>query len=102
MKHRLDIRPEAEADIRNAARWYESERAGLGADFVEAVYMAIDSLADNALLHPIKFRHRHRQVRWMFPKRFPYRILYYLEGDAAISFAVFHAKRHDAAWKQRL
>ena len=102
MTCRLDIRPEAEADIRSAARWYETERMGLGVDFTEAVDAAIDSLSDNALLYTVKFRRCRRQVRWMLPHRFPYRIIYYVEGKTVKIFAVVHAKRHNRAGMERL
>lgn len=101
MSYRLDIGPEAEDDIRSAARWYGGERTGLEVDFTEAVYTAIDSLADNALLYRIKLRRHRHEVRWMFPKRFPYRVIYYVEGPVVRIFAVFHAKRDDREWKRR-
>ena len=33
MKRRLQLRPEASADIAGAFSWYESRRAGLGREF---------------------------------------------------------------------
>lgn len=99
---RLDIRPEAEEDIRSAARWYEGERAGLGVDFTEVAYTAIDSLADHALLYRVRCRRRGREIRWLSPQRFPYRVIYYVEGQTVRIFAVLHAKRSDSAWKERL
>jgi plasmid stabilization system protein ParE len=102
VKYRLDIRPEAEADIRSAARWYETERTGLGVRFTEAIYEAIDLLADNALLYRIKLRRHRHEVRWTFPKGFPFRVMYYVEGLVVRVFAVFHAKRDDQEWKRRV
>jgi len=98
----LDIWPDTEADIRSAARWYNSEQGGLGVDFAEAVYATIDSLERNPFLHRVRARYRRREVRWVYPERFPYRIIYYVEGQAVRIFAVLHAKRSDAAWKTRL
>jgi len=40
-------------------------------------------------------------VRWIYPGAFPYRIIYYVEGDAVKVFAVLHAARHDRAWRRR-
>jgi plasmid stabilization system protein ParE len=71
VSYRLDIRPEAEDDIRSAARWYEGERAGLGVDFTEVAYTAIDSLADNALLYRVRCRRRGREIRWLSPPTLP-------------------------------
>jgi len=37
MKRRTFVRPEAQTDIREAARWYESREAGLGIRFIGVV-----------------------------------------------------------------
>jgi len=74
---RLDIRPEAEDDIRQAARWYDNEQTGLGVDFTEIAYAGIDSLADNPLLYRLRARYRRREIRWLLTSHFPY-----LEDDS--------------------
>ena len=58
------LRPEAETDIGDAATWYEEQKAGLGGEFVEAVFHAIDALSVNPLL--TSRRHRLRNSRWIF------------------------------------
>ncbi|MBI4026053.1 MAG: type II toxin-antitoxin system RelE/ParE family toxin [Verrucomicrobia bacterium] len=104
MSYGLDIWPVAEDDIRSAARWYNSEQSGLGIDFAEEVYVAIDSLERNPFLYRVRVRYRRREIRWLFPKRFPYRVIYYVEGPAVriFVFAVLHAKRSDRTWKERV
>ena len=44
MKWRLVIRPRAETDLREARKWYESQRAGLGAEFVAEIDATIQAL----------------------------------------------------------
>ena len=44
MKWRLVIRPRAETDLREARDWYESQRAGLGGEFVAEIEAAIQAL----------------------------------------------------------
>ena len=102
MTWRLVIRPEAEADIRQAACWYENEQTGMGVDYTEIVYAGIDSLADNPLLYCLRARYRHREIRWLLTSRFPYRVIYYIEGDSVRIFAVLHAKRSARAWRERV
>lgn len=102
MKYRLDIRPEAETDLVDAACWYQAERSELGAEFSAEVRQAIHTLTDNALLYRVRARRRGRGVRWVLTERFPYRVIYYIEAETVRIFAVLHAKRCDAAWKQRL
>ena len=45
MNRRFIVRPLAEADLEDAARWYDDERAGLAERFVKDV--DIDVLSDN-------------------------------------------------------
>jgi toxin ParE1/3/4 len=99
MSFRVLLRPEAEFDISEAATWYENQRGELGGEFLEAVFQAVDSLSANPLL--TSRRHRRRNVRWIFPKRFPYRVIYEVEKDAVLIIAVLHAARHDRHWHSR-
>jgi plasmid stabilization system protein ParE len=94
-------RPEAEDDIRQAARWYESQREGLGEEFVEEVFIVFDSLAENPLLHCR--RHPTKNIRWRYPNRFPYRIVYEVATTERLVVigGVIHAARHDRAWRSR-
>jgi plasmid stabilization system protein ParE len=59
----------------------------------------IDSLTEQALL--FRVRYRRKNVRWAFPRRFPYRICYYVEAQTVHVFAVVHAARHDREWRRR-
>jgi plasmid stabilization system protein ParE len=64
----LDIRPDALADIEEAAKWHEEQQPGPGADFAHTVLRAIDSLPANPLMH--RMRDRRRNVRWFLSPRF--------------------------------
>jgi plasmid stabilization system protein ParE len=97
---RLEVLPAAIADITEAARWYEDQREGLGAEFALAVNETIETLAEQALL--FRVRYRRKNARWTFPRRFPFRICYYLEGQTVHVFSVIHAARHDRQWRRRL
>lgn len=100
MSYRLDIRPDALADIEEAAEWYEDQEPGMGADFARTILQAIDSLPTNPLIHRV--RDRRRNVRWLLPHRFPYRIVYQMQDELITVFAVLHAARLDRHWKRRL
>ena len=69
MSFRVVLRPEAESDISEATTWYENQRPGLGEEFTEAVFQAVDALADNPLLR--SRRHRRRNIRIASPRRLP-------------------------------
>lgn len=100
MSYRLFIRPEVESDIREAAEHYERDASPeLAKDFFREVRKAIQRIAENPLLFMI--RHKRLQVRWVFPKRFPYRIVFFVEGNVVTVLCVVHAKRHDLVWRGR-
>ena len=100
MSFMLDILPDAIVDIAAAAQWYEDQCDGLGFEFAVEVNRTVDSLGDDALL--CRVRYRRKNVRWTIPRRFPYRIFYYVDAQTAHVFAVVHAARHDREWKRRL
>jgi toxin ParE1/3/4 len=97
---RLDIRPEAMADIAEAAAWYEERQSGLGERFTREVIAAVEALVLAPLLYPL--RHRQLGARWCFPVHFPYRIVYRVAGDLITVVAVIHGARQDWRWKERL
>ena len=93
MNWRVVIRPEVESDVAEVARWYESQQAGLGAEFVEEIIQAWAALAENPLLNAR--RHPRKNIRWCYPERFPYRVIYeVLEAEhSVVVAAVLHAAR---------
>lgn len=59
MRYRLEIRPDALADIEKAADWYDKQELGLGNEFARDVLQAIDTLP----LNPLLYRVRHRRAK---------------------------------------
>ena len=102
MTWKVVVSPQAEHDVIEAAEWYESQRAGLGNEFIEEVIEVFDTLEINPLLncrrHPIK------NIRWRYPKRFPYRVIFEVIKDErlVIIAAVLHAARNDRVWRGRV
>jgi toxin ParE1/3/4 len=101
MSWQVIARPEVEGDIAEAADWYDFRLQGLGAEFREAVIRVFDSLVDNPLLN--SRHHPRKDIRWRYPERFPYRVVYEVDEEQKIVViaAVLHAARHDRHWKQR-
>lgn len=100
MNRRLIIRPEAEADLTDAAVWYDSREFGLGLELVSEINSAIA----RALKNPESFTRVRRNpiVRRVLTRRFPYRIFFIARADAIVVFAILHAARHDRVWKNRV
>jgi toxin ParE1/3/4 len=89
VKWRLVIRPRAETDLREARDWYESQRAGLGEEFIAAIEAALRALARD----PRRYTVYYRGFRRVFVRRFPYKLFYRLEDDRVIVFRILHARR---------
>ena len=100
MSRRLIVRYEAEADITEAALWYEQQEAGLGLELTLEVRAAMERAVERPLLHLLL--RRRPEVRRVLSRRFPYRIIFIVRDDAIVVFAVLHAARHDRRWRQRL
>jgi plasmid stabilization system protein ParE len=102
MSWRVEFAPAVEADVTAAANWYEARQPGLGAEFVEEVIRVWDALAENPLLNCR--RHPTKNIRWCYPDRFPYRVVYEVnESERIVSVAaVLHAARHDRHWQRRI
>ena len=99
MNRQLIVRPEAEADIADAAVWYDSREPGLGVELLSEVHSAIA----RALKNPESFTRvrRNPDVRRVLTRRFPYRVFFIVRADTLVVFAVLHAARHDRVWKRR-
>ena len=91
------FRPAAAAEVEEAYRWYESQRPGLGDEFLGAVQAALDSV----VAHPEVFSVLHRDTRRALLKRFPYGRYYRLLGENIVVVAGFHAKRDPKEWRSR-
>jgi mRNA-degrading endonuclease RelE of RelBE toxin-antitoxin system len=61
-----------------------------------------DALESNPLLNCRQ--HPSKNIRWRYPKRFPYRVIYEVIEDKGLVIiaAVVHAVRHDRVWRDRV
>jgi toxin ParE1/3/4 len=85
---RVIIRPKAEADLREARLWYETQRIGLGDELLQEIGRTIDLLKENPE-RPVYYRGFRRSLT----RRFPYKLFYRIEGNRVIVFRILHAKR---------
>lgn len=101
MSWKVVARPQAEGDITEAADWYDNQSAGLGDEFIDEILAVFGELELNPLLHCR--RHPTKNIRWRYPERFPYRVIYEVleEQRLVIVAAVIHAARHDRIWRNR-
>ena len=81
MKVPLLLRPEAQAEFADAAIWYESQRAGLGHEFVSEVEEVFDKIANQ----PDRYAIVHEDIREAQVLRFPYGIYYRIKPKTVVS-----------------
>jgi plasmid stabilization system protein ParE len=94
----LILRPEAEADLREAKDWYESQREGLADEF----RVCIEEAMDRILRMPELQVEIYKGVRRRLVRRFPYAIFYKTEDTRIVVIAVMHAHRKPGRWRARV
>jgi plasmid stabilization system protein ParE len=98
MNYKLIIQPEAEYDIQDAFKWYESQNSGLGSEFVRAVDVCLSGIGRN----PLAYQVIEQQVRRALIRRFPYILFYVCEQNTIVVIACFHVKRDPKNWLDRI
>jgi toxin ParE1/3/4 len=88
---------EAEAEMVQAAAYYEAQQANLGRRFLTAVQDAINRIRINPLLFPkVEF-----DVRRCRTKTFPFDVLFQIHAEELVVVAVMHWHREPGYWKDR-
>jgi len=94
---RLVVRDAAEADIAEAARWYEGRSPGLGSEFLRAVDVALAEIARMPERYPtVRGRARRAHLR-----RFLYGVNFVATPDLVSVIACLHARRDPRRWQER-
>ena len=98
---KLEVLPEALAELNESIAYYEGQRAGLGQQFLEAVASVIEVAAErphlgSALPPPAS------GIRKFVVRRFPFVVLIAARGDVRKVVAITHAARRPGHWLDRL
>jgi toxin ParE1/3/4 len=94
---RLVVLPVAEADVTDAALWYEQRSPGLGREFLRTVDVALAEISRMPERYPIV----HREVRRVLLRRFPYGVYFVATPDRVSVIACMHASRDPGHWQER-
>jgi len=79
-------------EIEIAFTWYESQRIGLGFEFLDCVEAAVETI----IQMPKLYAEYHRHFRRSLIRRFPFSIFYTIETDEIIVHAVFDNRQDPA------
>jgi toxin ParE1/3/4 len=97
MSRLLVIHEAAEAEINEAADFYDSRSPGLGTAFIDEIERGIRSISEFPEATPL-IRGR---VRKKIVARFPYSLIYSVRPDVIRILAVAHHKRRPFYWHHR-
>ncbi|MCX7011898.1 MAG: type II toxin-antitoxin system RelE/ParE family toxin [Candidatus Sumerlaeota bacterium] len=92
---RIEILDEAQQDLIDGFRFYESQAERLGDYFLDSLFSDIDSLRMYAGIHSVHFGY-HR----LLSKRFPFAVFYSVKRKTVRVHAVLDCRR-DPAWIAR-
>lgn len=98
MRRQCRYLPEARNDLFAAVRYYEGQEAGLGGDFLDEVVKA----ARDACEFPGRWPTFRGRVRKRSTNRFPYSLLYVLDGQVVVIVAVADMRRGPRWFRKRL
>jgi plasmid stabilization system protein ParE len=95
---RLIYHPDAEAELIEAAQFYQRKSPGLGDRFLREFDAAIAAIQ----VAPQRWGIVEGDIRRYLMDRFPYGIYYRAEGEVLRILVVKHHKRHPDYWRYRL
>lgn len=89
MSYKLMIRLAAQAEAARIHGWYEARSKGLGARFADALEESLRSIQQN----PNGLQIRKGKFRHDLVPRFPYRVVYTVDGDTVFVYRIRHTSR---------
>jgi plasmid stabilization system protein ParE len=96
-EYRLVAEPRTDLDVAAAYQWYETERTGLGLEFLGQLSTAYDRIVSD----PLRYRELESGIRRALLRRFPYAVYFAVESDVVVVLAVLHVSRDPAEWQRR-
>ena len=100
---RVAVHPEAGAEIRSAALWYDERRAGWGDEFITRVGEVFERIGGTPVLYPL-WPGTAREailIRKASLDQFPYLVAFEVHPNHVLILAVAHGKRRPLYWLTR-
>lgn len=94
----LTVLHEAEAELRAAVEYYESQQPGLGLDLLQEIEAGIETIREA----PARWRLHRDGTRRYLTARFPYLMVYLYEREHLWILAFAHCRRHPHYWSERM
>ncbi len=87
----------AKIDLAAAKAYYEAQRPGLGADFLNEVLATVERVEEL----PHAWQKMSEKLRRCRLHRFPYGLIYHVRADEIIILAVAHLHSEPSRWLKR-
>ena len=94
----IGFHPDADAEVTEAAQYYEIRQIGLGSDLLAEVERGLNQILMNTDASPKIGKRLRRKSLW----RFPYNLVYTVYPDRIQILACAHQKRRPFYWRKRL
>lgn len=94
----ITFHSEADAEVTEAAQFYETRSPGLGSALLDEVQRSLDQMATT----PEAYQQIGKRVRRKPLWRFPYNLVYAVYPDRIRIVASAHQKRRPFYWRKRL
>jgi hypothetical protein len=95
--YRLIVKEEAKEEVSEAYYRYESKLGGLGEQMLDALDECFFTISHR----PTLFAKKHKDMRQATIKKFPYVVIYEIEKNDIVIYAIFHTSRDPEIWKNR-
>jgi len=88
----------AQRELDDAVAWYNEQVAGLGQEFLDE----LDRVVRRAVTFPMSCPEIEPGVRRCLLARFPYGLIYGVDGETLVVVAVAHLHREPRYWVDRI
>lgn len=92
------LTPEAEADLRESHSWYLNRSDEVANDFLQTLFDCGNTIVRYPQAFPVVLGNARRAVL----QRFPYNIIFTIEGEIIYIHAIYHGKRAPVGWMRRI
>jgi len=89
MSYSIFLEPKALVEMQEGFIWYEKQKDGLGDEFIEEIESCYRKLIDN----PQRFSYINAIYRRIKTNRFPYVLVYEIDGNVIVIISIRHTKR---------
>jgi toxin ParE1/3/4 len=95
--YEIVVHESADEELIAAAVFYESREIGLGEEFLQELSQNFDRIR----AHPFSYSIRFDEYRRFLMSRFPYAVVYRIEDQIVLVYAVAHLRRRPGYWRNR-